>query len=72
VWQLSDEERAAIGLETLPANLGEAVLELEKSETLKAALGDHIFHHFVEAKKAEWGEYVAQVSQWEIDNYIGY
>ncbi len=39
---------------------------------MRAALGDHIFEHFVAAKKAEWGEYVAQVSQWEIDTYIGY
>ena len=72
VWKLSDEERAEIGLETLPANLGEAVHELEGNETLKAALGDHIFDHFIQAKKAEWGEYVAQVSEWELDNYISY
>ncbi len=72
VWQLTEEERAEIGLETLPANLIEAVEELERNETMRAALGDHIFEHFVAAKKAEWGEYVAQVSQWEIDTYIGY
>mgnify|MGYP001164939176 FL=1 len=72
VWKLSDEERAKIGLETLPANLGEAVHELEGNQILKAALGDHIFDHFIQAKKAEWGEYVAQISEWELDNYISY
>ncbi len=72
VWQLSDEERARIGLKTLPANLGEAVAELSANETMKEALGDHIFEHFIEAKKAEWSEYVAQVSQWEVDRYIAY
>jgi len=72
VWQLSEEERAKIGLETLPANLGEAIAALGANDTIRATLGDHIFEHFIEAKKAEWGEYVAQVSQWEVDRYIAY
>ena len=72
VWRLSDEEREKIGLRTLPANLGEAIAELEANDLLREALGDHIFDHFVESKKIEWGDYVAQVSGWEIDNYIHY
>jgi len=70
VWKLSDEERAAVGLETLPANLGEAVEELERNDTIREALGEHIFTHFVQCKKAEWSEYVAQVSGWELDTYL--
>ncbi len=70
VWRLSDEERERIGLQTLPANLGEAVAELEANETIRGALGEHIFSHFVEAKKAEWGEFVAQVSEWELATYL--
>ena len=46
--------------------------ELEANDTMKAALGDHIFEKFVEIKKKEWGEYVAQVSGWEINQYINY
>ena len=70
VWALTDEQRAEIGLETLPANLGEAVTELEKDEIVLEALGDHISAQFIEAKKAEWSEYVASVSQWELDRYL--
>ena len=70
VWKLSDEERAKIGLETLPANLGEAVSELERDEVILDALGHHISGQFVEAKKKEWGEYVASVSEWELDKYL--
>jgi len=70
VWKLSDEEKARVGLETLPANLGEAIAELEKDEVIKAALGEHIAGHFIAAKKAEWGEYVASVSDWELDRYL--
>ena len=72
VWKLSDEERAKIGLEVLPANLGEAVAELEANGTMREALGDHIFDHFVENKKGEWSDYVASVSEWEIEKYINY
>jgi len=37
---------------------------------VKGALGDHIGAHFVEAKKAEWSDYVASVSGWELDRYL--
>jgi len=70
VWNLTEEQKAEIGLETLPANLGEAVAELEKNDVMKDALGEHIFQHFVIAKKAEWGEYVAQVTGWELERYL--
>jgi len=70
VWKLSDAEKAEMGLEILPANLGEAIAELEKDEVLLDALGEHISTRFVAAKKAEWSEYVASVSQWEVDTYL--
>ena len=72
VWVLTDEQRAEIGLEVLPANLGEAVEELEANDVMRGALGDHIFEQFVSRKKAEWSDYVASVSQWELDQYIDY
>jgi len=37
---------------------------------MKEILGDHIHKFFVENKKAEWSEYVAQVSEWELDRYL--
>jgi glutamine synthetase len=70
VWALSDAERAEIGLETLPVNLGDAVTALEQDEVILDALGDHIAGQFIQAKKAEWSDYVASVSQWELDQYL--
>ena len=70
VWELSEEERARYQMGTLPANLGEAVIEFEKNSVLKEALGEHIFTHYVDAKKKEWGEYIAQVSDWELKTYL--
>jgi glutamine synthetase len=70
VWELSEEERSRYQMETLPANLGEAVAELEADEVLRDALGEHIFQNFASAKKKEWSEYIAQVSGWEVDKYL--
>ncbi len=72
VWRLSDEEIERIGLKTLPENLGEAVEELAANETMREALGDHIFDRFVDTKRNEWREYVAQVSSWEVTKYFDY
>ena len=47
----------------LPGTLGEALDELEKDDVIRDALGDHVFSHFVEAKRAEWDEYRTQVSR---------
>ena len=33
-------------------------------------LGDHIFDHFVAAKRSEWDSYIRHVSPWEIDRYL--
>jgi glutamine synthetase len=33
-------------------------------------LGEHISEKYSEAKMAEWADYRAQVTGWEIDNYL--
>jgi glutamine synthetase len=37
---------------------------------MRDTLGDHIFEHFIEAKRREWFEYLQQVSAWEIGRYL--
>ncbi len=54
----------------LPANLSEALDELEKDEVVRAALGDHICEWFLEAKRMEWDEYRKQVTLWEQERYL--
>ena len=48
----------------------EAIDELEKDSVITEALGDHVFSHYIEAKRAEWDEYRTQVSDWEVDRYL--
>ncbi len=70
VWNLSEADRTKYQLESLPANLGEAIVELEKSEVIRDALGEHLFENFVAAKKQEWSDYISQVTQWELGRYL--
>ena len=51
-------------------NLMEAVKALEKDPLICGVLGSHICKRYIEAKKEEWKDYCAAVSNWEIDRYL--
>lgn len=70
IYKMTEEERAREGVEMLPGTLIEAVNELEKDEFVKAVLGEHIANAYINAKKREWNEYRAQVTDWEIHQYL--
>ena len=58
------------GIRELPGTLGEAMDELRSDPVICEALGEHVLEHYLEAKQAEWDEYRAQVTQWELDRYL--
>ncbi|GAB3037227.1 type I glutamate--ammonia ligase [Natronobiforma cellulositropha] len=70
IYEFDETKREEYGIDTLPANLGEAVSALEEDEIILDALGEHIGSKFIEAKKQEFGEYIVEVSQWELDQYL--
>ena len=70
VYHFSPEKRKELNIQELPGNLYEAILEVEKSELVREALGDHIFYKFIENKKIEWDRYRTHVSQYELDTYL--
>ncbi|GAC1650820.1 MAG: type I glutamate--ammonia ligase [Gemmatimonadaceae bacterium] len=70
IWEMSHREKRRLRIDDLPHNLTEACDELEKDRVITAALGEHITRQFLEAKRQEWGEYITQVSQWELDQYL--
>jgi glutamine synthetase len=57
-------------VQTLPANLNEAIAVMEKSELVRETLGEHVFEYVLRNKQAEWLEYRRQVSQFELDRYL--
>ena len=70
IYKMSDEEKAKLGIGSLPGCLAEALDELEKDDVIKEALGDHIFEKLMEAKRQEWDDYRVRVTEWEIENYL--
>ena len=70
IFDMSARQRARLKIKSLPANLGDAVEQLEKSAFMKEVLGEHIFSHVIESKQTEWSDYIASVHPWEIDRYL--
>jgi glutamine synthetase len=70
IFEMSHREKRRLRIDDLPHDLNEACDELEKDEVIIAALGEHVSHHFLNAKRAEWRENITQVTQWELENYL--
>jgi glutamine synthetase len=70
LYEMTNEQIVQKGIKELPGTLVEALEELEKDDVIRAALGEHVYANFVEAKREEWNEYRSQVSAWEIDRYL--
>jgi glutamine synthetase len=70
IYDFDEDKREEYGIDTLPGNLGQAIDALEDDEVIHSALGPHVSEKFVEAKRQEYNEYIAEVSQWELDRYL--
>ncbi len=68
--EMSDAQRAKAGIEMLPLDLSQAIELAEGSELVRRALGDHVFGKFIENKKIEWANYRAQVTGYELEQYL--
>lgn len=55
---------------SLPTDLNEAILQMEKSELVRETLGEHVFEYVLRNKRAEWRDYSRQVSAYELDRYL--
>jgi glutamine synthetase len=70
VFTMTEEERAAEGIEVLPQSLAEAIHVMERSELVAETLGEHIFGWFLRNKQSEWADYKAQVTPFELSRYL--
>ncbi len=70
IYEFTEADREARGIETLPTTLGQSIAALEADDVILDALGPHISEKFVEAKTQEYTEFLASVSQWELDRYL--
>ncbi|MBN1149517.1 MAG: type I glutamate--ammonia ligase [Anaerolineales bacterium] len=70
VYHMTEEERAARNIPSLPGSLSEAMRELEANPVLQDALGPTLYEAFFRAKWAEIEEYRTRVSDWEVERYL--
>ena len=66
VWNLTDSERRAMGIEPLPQSLDHAIRKFEESELAAETLGEQVFSHMLANKRAEWAAYRTQVTPFEL------
>ncbi|HBI03882.1 MAG TPA: type I glutamate--ammonia ligase, partial [Paenibacillaceae bacterium] len=72
IYVMDETERQEEGIDSLPATLKEAIINLKNDEVVSAALGEHILDRFVEAKEIEWDMFRTTVHQWEREQYLNY
>ena len=70
IYEMTDAERRAAGIGSLPRNLDEALAVMEDSELVAEALGEHVFEFFLRNKRVEWDEYRSQVTPFELAKYL--
>ncbi|MBI4530772.1 MAG: glutamine synthetase [Candidatus Latescibacteria bacterium] len=70
IYEMTDEERKALGIETLPGDMAEAIYIAETSDLVRRALGDHVFEKLIENKKIELKNYRAQITSYELEQYL--
>jgi glutamine synthetase len=59
-----------MGYKELPSSLGVALAEMEKSELVAEALGEHVFDYFLRNKRSEWETYRSHVTPFELKEYL--
>ncbi|ALX47694.1 type I glutamate--ammonia ligase [Lentibacillus amyloliquefaciens] len=70
IYDMDKKERQRNGVKDLPATLMDALVELQKDETIVESLGDHLYEHFMEAKEIEWDLFRTTVHPWEREQYL--
>lgn len=70
LYALTNDERKALGVDSLPNNLYEAINAFKADPVIMEAMGDHTVTKMIHAKTEEWNEYRKHVSEWEIKRYI--
>ncbi|MCX9010935.1 MAG: type I glutamate--ammonia ligase [Candidatus Methanoperedens sp.] len=70
LFDLREEERREMGIESLPGSLKDALDYLESDDVVRNALGDHVFSDFMRLGRAEWDAYRITVHDWELERYL--
>ena len=70
VFEMSETKRSERNIQALPGSLWEAISITEDSRLVRDALGETVFHNFIENRKIEWERYRSHVTDYEIERYL--
>lgn len=70
IFHMDDEQRAALGITSLPGSLAEACDLFESSTLMRETLGEHIFTTLLANKRREWDEFRLHVTDYEMAEYL--
>ena len=70
IYEMTDSERKAGGIEQLPADLHDALMEMEASDLVAEALGEQVFEYLLRNKREEWDQFKGYVSRYERERYL--
>lgn len=70
LFNMTEKERAALGIQNLPISLREAAGIARKSDFIKELLGENLFEVYLKQKEREYEDYRTKISQWELDEYL--
>lgn len=70
MFTMEPEERRERNVERIPETLGDAIEAYSGDVFMKEVLGEHIYTKYLEAKEQEWRDFRAQVTDWEVSQYL--
>lgn len=70
MFTMGPEDMKSRNVERIPETLGDAIEAFDGDWFMKDVLGDHIYTKYLEAKEKEWRDFRAQVTDWEVSEYL--
>lgn len=70
IYHLDEDSKQKLQIATLPGSLSDAILELQRDEVIKKAIGQHTLDRFINAKKIEIEEQKIEVTPKELERYL--
>ena len=70
IYEMSEDERRAAGIRSLPEDLFEAIRIAGDSKVLREALGEHVHEFLIRNKREEWDSFKSYVSPFELQRYL--
>ena len=64
--EFTGDAYGSAGVPSLPKSLRDALSSLERSETLRSALGEDVIEHYLHTGRWEQMEYERRVTDWEL------